>query len=226
MDAVVVHSAHGQRRLVQELGVDKARIHVIAHGVLEPWQGIPEQSLPESLRDVRGPVVLFFGLLRPYKGLEVLLDAWRGIEGAELWIVGMPRMDISELRSSAPANVRFVTGFIADAQIPGLMRRASFVVLPYHEIDQSGVLFTALGKGAPLLLSDVGGFPEVALSGAARTFKAGDSGALRTAIDELLADPSSLAQMAEQAKRVAQTDYSWAQIADRTLGLYERLLDR
>ena len=63
-------------------------------------------------------------------------------------------------------------------------------MLPYREIDQSGVLFTALAFGKPLLLSDVGGFPEVAATGAARTFPAGDVGALRDALSELLGDPA------------------------------------
>ncbi len=49
-------------------------------------------------------------------------------------------------------------------------------MLPYREIDQSGVLFTALAFGKPLLLSDVGGFPEIAATGAARIVPAGDAG--------------------------------------------------
>jgi glycosyltransferase involved in cell wall biosynthesis len=171
-------------------------------------------------------VVLFFGLLRPYKGLDVLLEAWRGIEGAELWIVGMPRMDISGLRVSAPANVRFLTSFVADAQIPALMRAASMLVLPYRQIDQSGVLFTALASAVPLLLSDVGGFPEIASSGAARLFKAGDAESLKAAIEQLLKDPASLANMAASARRVAAEEYSWGRIAARTLKLYGLLTGR
>jgi glycosyltransferase involved in cell wall biosynthesis len=225
IDAIVVHSASGQRRLVEELQLDPGRIHVIPHGVLEPWEGSAREPLPEHLRERSGPVVLFFGLLRPYKGLDVLLEAWQGIEGAELWIVGMPRMDISKLRASAPQSVRFLTSFVPDAQIPDLLERASFVVLPYREIDQSGVLFTALGAGAPLLLSDVGGFPEIVSTGAAQMFKAGDSEALHTALQRLLSDPASLAQMAEHAKVAAERDFSWKQIAARTLELYSRLLE-
>jgi glycosyltransferase involved in cell wall biosynthesis len=226
MDAIVVHSAHGQQRLVEELELDADRIHVIPHGVLRPWEGLPEQPLPEGLRDRDGPVVLFFGLLRPYKGLDVLLEAWRGIEGAELWIVGMPRMDVEKLRASAPRGVRFLTSFVPDAQIPALFDRASLVVLPYREIDQSGVLFTALGAGAPLLLSDVGGFPEIASTGAARTVPAGDPAALHTALLQLLSDPASLTQMAEHAKAAAERDFSWEQIAANTLELYRSLLER
>ena len=129
------------------------------------------QPLPGELADVQGPVVLFFGLLRPYKGIDVLLEAWREIDGAELWIVGMPRMDIAALRAGAPERVRWLTRFVSDGELLALIRRASLVVLPYREIDQSGVAFTALGAGAPLLLSDVGGFPELAATGAARTFR-------------------------------------------------------
>jgi glycosyltransferase involved in cell wall biosynthesis len=224
MDAVVVHSEHGRRRLTGELGIDPARVHVIAHGVLRPWEGQPEPPLPAVLGDVDCPVVLFFGLVRPYKGLDLLLEAWRGIEGAELWIVGMPRMDVSRLQASAPAGVRWVTRFVADGEILALMRRASLLVLPYREIDQSGVAFTGLGAGLPLLLSDVGGFPDLAASGAARTFTAGSASALAAALRELLADSESLETMARCAREVGAGGFSWQAIACRTLRLYESLL--
>ena len=96
-------------------------------------------------------------------------------------------------------------------------------MLPYRETDQSGVLFTALAFGKPLLLSDVGGFPEVAATGAARTFPAGDAAALHTALRELLADPTALSAMAERARAAADGPYSWDEIARRTLELYGSL---
>ena len=154
----------------------------------------------------------------------MLLEAWRGVEGAELWIAGMPRMDLSALRSSAPPGVRWLTRFLSDGEILALMRRASLLVLPYREIDQSGVAFTALGAGVPLLLSDVGGFPELAATGAARTFPDGDSRALAAALRELLTDPESLEDMARRAREAAEHTYSWDAIARRTLELYERAL--
>ena len=76
----------------------------------------------------------------------------------------------------------------------------------------------------PLLLSDVGGFPEVAATGAARTFPAGDVPALRTALRELLSDPAALSAMAERARAAAAGPYSWDAIARRTLELYKTLL--
>lgn len=219
-DAIVVHSVHGRDRLTGELEIDPARVHVIPHGAFAHLADRPPQPPPFATEK---PVVLCFGLMRPYKGIDLLLDAWRGIDDAELWIAGMPRFDISRLRRAAPANVRFVARFIGDAELPAYFQRADLVVLPYREIDQSGVLFTALAFGVPLLLSDVGGFPEVAATGAARTFPAGDVPALHSALRELLSDPAALAAMADRARAAAAGPYSWDEIARRTLGLYRSL---
>jgi glycosyltransferase involved in cell wall biosynthesis len=230
-DAIVAHCEHSARRLTEELAVDPALVHLIPHGVLRPWEGQAERPLPRELREIEGPVVLFFGLLRPYKGLELLLDAWRGLGpdppgGAELWIVGMPRMSLADLQDGRPDGVRILPRFVPDPELLALLRRASLVVLPYLEIAQSGVAFTALGAGAPLLLSDVGCFPEIAASGAARLFGAGDAEALRAAIAELLGEPAALAEMAGHARRAAEEEYSWEPIAARTLQLYRQLRGR
>ncbi len=218
-DAVVVHSEHGRRRLTGELGVAAERVHVIPHGAFTHLAELPAPAPFQTER----PVVLCFGLMRPYKGLDVLLDAWRGVEDAELWVVGMPRMDIEPLRAAAPPGVRFVPRFVPDAELPAYFRAASLVVLPYREIDQSGVLFTALAFGKPLLLSDVGGFPEMAATGAARIVPAGDPSALRGALRELLADPAALDEMQARAAAAAVGEFSWSSVARRTLALYEQL---
>jgi glycosyltransferase involved in cell wall biosynthesis len=235
-DAIVVHSEHGRRRLTDELGVDPARVHVIPHGVFEHLAGVragsavdAAASVAEAAREAPPfetykPVVLCFGLMRPYKGIDLLLEAWRGIDDAELWVAGAPRMDISALRAAAPTGVRFVPRFIGDDELPAYFRRADLVALPYREIDQSGVLFTALAFGKPLLLSDVGGFPEIAATGAARTFPAGDASALHDALRELLDDESVRAELAAHARGLAHGEYSWDAVARRTIALYEQLL--
>jgi glycosyltransferase involved in cell wall biosynthesis len=220
-DAIVVHSQRGRERLERELGVARERVHVIPHGALEHLREGPVAQAPLA---TSGRVVLFFGLLRPYKGLDVLIEAWRGIEDAELWIVGMPRMDTSPLRAAAPANVRFLERFVSDAELRAVFGAADLVVLPYREADQSGVLFTALAFGKPLLLSDAGGFPELAAEGAARVVPAGSAPALHDALLELLADAPAREAMAARARELAGGEYSWDAIAARTLALYESLL--
>jgi glycosyltransferase involved in cell wall biosynthesis len=226
-DAVVVHSEHGAGRLRGELGVDPAKVRVIPHGAFTHLAEQPAaRPLPPELATVEKPVVLCFGLLRPYKGIDVLLEAWRGIEGAELWIVGLPKLDVAPLRAAAGPNVRFVSRFVADDEIPAFFQRADLVVLPYREIDQSGVLFTALAFGAPLLLTAVGGFPEVAATGAARLVPPGDPDALRAELTALLADPDARESLATAARAAAAGPYAWDAIAARHLALYRELAGR
>lgn len=220
VDAVVAHSEHSRRRLVDDLGIASDSVHVIPHGPLRPWQGQPEAALP--LPATERPVVLFFGLLRPYKGLDLLMEAWRGITDAELWVVGMPRgVEISRL--AAPEGVRFLPRFVSDGEMHALMRHAAMLVAPYREIEQSGAVFTALGAGLPVVLSDVGGFPELAPTGAVELFPTGDADALRAAIVGLLSDPDRLKTMARAAAMLEQGELSWARIAERTLALYRAL---
>jgi glycosyltransferase involved in cell wall biosynthesis len=259
-DAIVVHSEHGRSRLVDELGVESGRVHVIPHGVfthLAPGgSASPEETHEVSTKtgdsrararrkasssraregwvgssfENNNPVVLMFGLMRPYKGIDVLLKAWRGVHGqapvedAELWIAGLPKMDISALRSAAPANVTFDPHFVTDDELPAYFERADLVVLPYLEADQSGVLFTALAFGKPLLLSDVGGFREMADTGAARIVPAGDAAALGEALRELLRDRAALTEMCVKARAAACGRYSWESVAGAHIELYAQLM--
>lgn len=255
-DSIVVHSQPGRVRLAEELGLSADRVHVIPHGVFMHLAEGPGAQPPE-LPPTEGPVVLCFGLMRPYKGLDVLLEAWRGLVAgssrhasdgkqaaertppargvpevpydahrmpAELWLVGMPRMDIAALRASAPPGVRWASRFVSERELAGCFRRADLVVLPYLQADQSGVLFTALAFGKPLLLSDVGGFPEMADTGAAQIVPAGDPHALAGALRELLSSPGSLERMGSAARAAAQGRYSWDSVARAHLELYESLL--
>src|SRR3954462_1614894 len=226
MDAVVVHSDHGADRLNIELDLPRDRIRVIPHGAFDHYRRIAApRPLPSELAEVEGPVILFFGLLRPYKGIDVLLEAFREVEGAELWVVGNPRMPTGPLHEMAPRGVRFVERFIRDPEIPAYFRRADLVVLPYRQIDQSGVLYTALAFGRPLVLSRVGGFAELAeRHDAARLVPPGDPVALAAAIQELVANSAKRERLGQAAADAAATAYSWDSIAERTLGLYRELL--
>jgi glycosyltransferase involved in cell wall biosynthesis len=228
MDAVVVHSAHGAARLKADFAVPAERLRVIPHGAFDYLTRQEDEApLPAELEGVEGPVILAFGLIRPYKGTDVLLDAFSRVERGELWIVGLPRMPMDELQAladRAPGKVRFVDRFIPDREIPAFMRRADLVVLPYRNIEQSGVLYTALAFGRPLVLSSVGGFTEIGDRGAARLVPPEDPAALAEAITELIADRDTAAALAAGAEREASTISSWERVAESTMALYRDLL--
>lgn len=230
-DAVVVHTRAGARAVTDRYGADPTRVRVIPHGAFDYLTAQPdERPLPPELAAVEGPVVLSFGILRPYKGTDVLIEAFGGIEGAELWVVGRPWMDIEPLRAAAARSgttVRFVDRFVAEAELPAYFRRADVVALPYREIDQSGVLYTALAFGKAIVASRIGGFEEVAEDhGALVPVPPGDPIALRAALTDLVADPLARAAQAERATAAAEGPYSWDEAARLTLALYEELLAR
>ncbi len=219
-DAVVVHSEYGRRQLTDRLGLPLAKVHVIHHGAFVP--GRPG-SLPPELVDDGRPVVLLFGLLRPYKGLDTLVRAWARIEGAQLWIVGRAMMKLPPM----PAGASLVARFVGSGEADALLRRADVIVLPYtrtERFDQSGVLATALGAGRPTVLSDIGGFSEVAATGAARLVTPGDADALHGALASLVADPQQRERMSAAALSAASGPYSWDAAARATLTLYEAVI--
>lgn len=229
VDALIAHTDQGARELVERFGADPERVHVIPHGAFDYLtRQEDEQPLPAELAAVDGPVILCFGVLRPYKGLDVLLEAFRELEGAELWIVGRPWMSTDALKRiarEARGTVRFVERFVADPELPAYLRRADLVVLPYRRVDQSGVLYTALAFGKPMVLSDIGGFSELARThAAARLVPPEDPAALREALAELLADADAREALAVRAAAAAAGPYSWDEVGRRTLALYEELV--
>jgi glycosyltransferase involved in cell wall biosynthesis len=230
MDAMVTHSEHSAARLRDEVGLDPAKVRVIPHGAFDYLTKLPdEKPLPAELEGAEGPVILSFGLLRPYKGIENLIEAYGRIakdSGAELWIVGNPRMDIEPLRrraAEAGGRVRIVSRFVDEAEIPAIFRRAALVVLPYLDAEHSGVLYTGLAFGKPLLLSAVGGFPEVAATGAARLVPPGDTDALAAELAELVSDEAARGELAAAATRAAAGPFSWDESARLHLDLYREL---
>lgn len=248
MDAVIAHSARGASRLIDEVGLAKEQVRVIPHGTFDYLtRQSQEKPLPKELRDPspvweetdepEAPVILFFGLLRPYKGIDVLLRAAEqlatptGEPSPELWIVGNPRMDLTALKDQSAKldlDVRWVTRFIEDPEIPAIMRHADLLVLPYVDGEQSGVLYTGLAFGKAMVVSDIGGIGEVAREhDVARLVPPGDSTALGEALSELTSGESGAAareQLAARAREAAAGAFAWSGIARQTLDLYEEVL--
>jgi glycosyltransferase involved in cell wall biosynthesis len=222
MDAVIVHTRYGA-----ELLGDGERVHVIPHGAFEHLTRQRfEEPLPAELAAVEGPVVLCFGVIRPYKGADVLVEAFRRVEDAELWVVGRPlEVSMEHLRRLAPSGrVRFVDRYVSDAELPAYFRRADLLVLPHRNVDMSGVLFAGLAFGKAMVLSDVGGFRELAEEhGAGALVPPGDPAALAAEIGRLLADPGERRGLEERATAAAAGPFSWDRIAEQTASLYEQV---
>lgn len=210
---IVVHSERGRETLV-ELGVDPQRLRVIAHPVFP--SDVPHRD--------DGRTVLFFGVIRPYRGLDDALEAVRRVDGARLLVAGDPAMSLDGLRRDAGAGVEWRLGYLRQEEVDRAHAEATVALFPYRpEIDQSGSLLRALGAGVPAVVYDVGGLAEpVRAFGAGRVVPAGDVEGLTDAVRRLLDDPAALAAARAGARRARET-LTWDASARAHLDLYREL---
>jgi len=205
-ERVVVHSQRGVEQLV-ELGLGRERIAQISHPVF------PADPLPPP----KGRTLLFFGLIRDYKGLDVLLEALPQIPDAKLVVAGDP---VDPVRKTGGVNWRL--GFVPEAEVPRLMAEAAAVVLPYRRLDSSGVLATAIGYGRPVVVSDVGSLGEIVREyGAGEVVPPGDPKALAEATSRLL-EPAALKAAHAGAKKAAK-QLTWKKAAQAHDKLYREV---
>ena len=212
-DKIVAHSEHGRRTLLA-LGVADERVRVIPHPVF----------CSDAPRRDDGRTLLFFGIIRPYRGLEDALAAAARVEGARLIVAGDPVEPLDGYRARAGPSVEWRLGYLPDDEVDRAHGEATLAVFPYRpEIDQSGSLLRALGAGVPAVAYDVGGIAEpVRRFGAGRVVPPGDVDALVAAISELLNDEQALAAARAGAVRARET-LTWDAAARAHVDLYREL---
>jgi glycosyltransferase involved in cell wall biosynthesis len=221
-DALIVHTAYAREQLLADVGgLDPGRVSVIHHGPLALG---PAGRLPPELAAPTRPVVLCFGLIRPYKGIETLLAAWRHMHGAELWIVGRPMYELA-----VPAGVGYVPRYVTPGEQAALFAAADVVVLPYLESERfgfSGVLATAMAAAKPTVVSSLGGFFEAIAAGAVRPVAPGDPVRLAEVLQELIDHREERLHLGAAASQAAENLFSWDSAAAQTLALYSQVLGR
>ena len=225
VDRVVVHSERAVEQLA-EVGVARRRLVPISHAVFDAPPGY-EPSEPT------GTTLLFFGLVRRYKGLDVLLRALpaivRDVPDARLVVAGRPLEPARPLADLArelgvSERVEWRLAFVPEDEVAPLFERAAVAVLPYRRLDSSGVLATALGYGRPAVVSDVGSLgPIVREFGAGRVVPPEDPAALAAACVELLSEPGALAGAAHGA-RSARAALTWDAAAAEHERVYGEVL--
>lgn len=208
----VVHSEH-DRRLVSDLyGLPPERIEIIPHATYDHYRsGGQWRAAPPDCCNL-----LYFGVIRPFKGLEDLIHAFDAIPDGEIgryWltVVGetwerwtLPTELIA--RSRRRDRITFINRYVSDREVDEIFGGADVVVLPYRRSSQSGPLHIAMNYGLPVVVTDVGGLGEAVreYEGAALADPANPD-SLRAAIEEAAAwrgtrfgDPRSWSATAER----------------------------
>ena len=227
-DGVIVHTEQARDRLVS-YGVPAARQTRIPHGVLNDVTPVAVRA-PQASDRVR---FLLFGKLKPYKGADVLIEAFRLLptdirDRAEIRIVGKPYMDVGPLVTAARGlahGVHLDFRFVPDDEMNAMLELADVVVFPYREIDISGVLMTALRYGRPIIASRIGGFAELLVDGRHGILvPPDDPAALAAAMTRLCASPEARRAMGAAVAGLGAAIPDWADIARATVDFYRLVL--
>jgi glycosyltransferase involved in cell wall biosynthesis len=225
VDRVVVHSRRGADELA-ELGLPRSRIARIPHPVFESAGPAGDGGRP-------GQTLLFFGLIRAYKGVDLLLRALplvaRDRPDVRLVVAGDPLDPVEPLRRLASelgvaGRIDWRLGFLPDGEVEDVLAKASVVVLPYRRrVDASGVLALAVGHGLPIVASDVGSLGEtVEEFGAGEVVPPEDVEALAAACVRLLGDDGRRDEAVRGAAR-AREALTWEEAALQHEALYVEL---
>jgi len=235
-DALILHSEQNRRRLLELVpGLEQGRLHLVEHGNYEHFADL-ELEKQEARRQLGLPaqarIALFFGALRPYKGVDLLIAAVGPVRRAcpESFFVVAGHVLVGE-RSQyeaqaaalglGPADLELRFSYLSTAQAIAYVCASDLVVLPYRQIYQSGVLLWAYSFGRPVLATRVGSFPECVEEGRSGWLvDPEDPRALEQALIRALSDPAGLAKAGAHARRLAHTRFGWAEAARRTMQIY------
>lgn len=235
---IFVHTERMKLELIQEFDVEESRVSVIPFGINDtaPKSDLSSVEARRRLGIMNGEkVILFFGRIRPSKGLEYLIEAFRQLSSEQgayrLVIAGRPDncasywSDIqnSIARDVASGRIILRSEFIPDEETEIYFKAANVLVLPYRSIYQSGVLFLAYSFGLPVLASDVGGLKDEIVEGKTGfTFQPEDSEALKNSISAFFASELSvhLSSGRKEITDYAKERYSWDKVGQITIGFY------
>jgi len=234
-DHFIVHTRDGRRQMQTQYAISEDRISVIAHGSLDfhVKKQVNRDNIKQELNiDPRQKAVLLFGAIRPYKGLETALEAFSRvlpevpdsllIIAGKLWQSWDPYRKLIDKFGISQA-VRTHLNYIPSSDVFRYFEAADLVILPYHQFSsQSGVGGTAVSFRKPLIVTAVGGLPDLVKNSEYIISPADPDGLARKMI-ECLSDRSRLAAMAADAEKVA-AEIGWPAIAQKTLAIYERML--
>ena len=234
-DMFIVHSTRNIEEMHKIFGIHKENIFKIPHGILGSFKDeiVTHEDAREKLKlPLDGKIILFFGNIREYKGLDVMLEAFSyvidEVNNVLLVIAGYPWVKwekYEELieKNNLNKNIKLFLEFIPSDEAKYFYYASDLFVLPYREfMSQSGAGAVALAFEKPLIVTDVGGLPELVKD---KNFvvEPNNPRALAEKILLALGDDELLKKLSEDSRDLAE-EYSWDKIAEKTIEVYRCVL--
>lgn len=233
--AIIAHGETAKQKVIKALHLRNGdKIFVIPHGnYLDYYEnridqaearkalGIPDTSL----------VLLFLGLIRPYKGVPDLINAFKHLhhDGVHLVIAGKVANDelVEQIKQKTMGhdNIKFMPGFVADEKIQVYMNASDIVVLPYRDILTSGSTVLAMSFSRVCIAPHRGCISDMLNDSGAFLYDPDVEEGLLEAMNRAVQKKADLLQMGEYNRQLAE-QWSWNRIAEKTLEVYQWCLNR
>jgi glycosyltransferase involved in cell wall biosynthesis len=244
-DHLFVHTGKMKDELCQDFGVPENAVTIIRHPINNAFPNTdlaPAEAKQRLGLAANEKAVLFFGRLRPYKGLEHLLAAFHLLVAKDanyrLIIASEPKKGSETYRDEIQETLKreFERGqiipriqFIPDDEVELYLKAADVLVLPYKEIFQSGVLFLAYSFGLPVVATDVGSFGEEIVEGRTGFLcPPGEPAELAKTLETYFASElyRNLKVNRQELKAYADANHSWNAVAELTRKAYAKMLGK
>lgn len=220
----IIFNSRQKQEFVKEYGLEDKSIAVTHFGPFDYLKGIEQKPF-----DIGGPYILFFGQILSNKGLEYLFPAMKIVHEhhpeVKLMVVGRGRyyFDISEYRNLPYFIIE--NRFIPDSELAHMIEGSLFVICPYNDATQSGVVMSAFAFNKPVIATNTGGLPEMVRDGEfGYIVPTRDENALAGRIEYLLEHPDERAEMEKSiAEYYESGEGSWKSAVNDITNIYEMI---
>lgn len=236
---IIVHSSYIKNKLISIFNVNQEKVEIVPHGNFDIYQSTSPLSNEEAKKEFNllpaDNVILFFGFIREYKGLDILLDSYSIVHKknpdikfiiagaiASKSLAQLYKNKISTFQRDGSLITNF--NYIPSDKVATYFTAADFVVLPYKDIDHSGIVHLAYSFEIPIIATNVGDFAETIEEGkSGYLVKKNDPDALANAIIYASNNIELKLNMKNYIKELNKNKYSWDEIARKTIEIYKKV---
>ena len=237
-DLVLAHSRVAMEELLERVGVERTQVRMVPLALDTAGStDLPDADEARTRIDLpaRVPIILFFGQIKPVKGLDLLIKAFPNIlrrhPNARLVIAGRPWGEdyyryeaLLENLSVRDKSIERI-GYIPEEHVMNYFSSCDVLVLPYRRIYQSAVVLTGMKYAVPIVATRIPGMQELIIDGVnGRLVAPEDPAALAEAINALLMDESERMRLAENGRAYCENEHGWAKVVEALGMCYDEVL--
>lgn len=238
VDKICVHTATTKQELIDQFEVDPDKVEIIPHGII--YSDVAEETITSRAKSLKAKykispetlVISSLGIQSYYKGIDILIDLWSNEKdfyanpNIKLMVVGKnSNLDYSPLEGIG--NVIIENERISNEDFQAYLEISDVILLPYRKISQSGMLFSAIARNKPVVISNIGGLPDpLEIGNVGWNIGTADEESLGKTLKELVQCPEMVRSLHRNSVEFQKVKdyYSWESISKKLRSLYDRLI--